>query len=47
MPSPWLRALWGTVQAEDFAGLVVQIIENGYLNGEVIRMDGGLRFSNL
>jgi hypothetical protein len=34
-------------KAEDFASLCVQIIENGYLNGEVIRMDGGLRFSNL
>jgi NAD(P)-dependent dehydrogenase (short-subunit alcohol dehydrogenase family) len=28
---------------EDFAALVQQIAENGYLNGETIRLDGGLR----
>ena len=28
---------------EDFAGLVVHIVENEYLNGEVIRLDGALR----
>jgi NAD(P)-dependent dehydrogenase (short-subunit alcohol dehydrogenase family) len=28
---------------EDFAALVVQLCENGYLNGEVIRLDGGIR----
>lgn len=28
---------------EDFAQLVVAIIENGYMNGETIRMDGALR----
>lgn len=27
----------------DFAGLATHIIENGYLNGEVIRIDGALR----
>ncbi|MGH9066315.1 MAG: SDR family NAD(P)-dependent oxidoreductase [Acidimicrobiales bacterium] len=27
----------------DYASLVAQICENGYLNGEVIRLDGGLR----
>ncbi len=27
----------------DFAGLVAHIVENPYLNGEVIRLDGGLR----
>ncbi|MGH9064474.1 MAG: SDR family NAD(P)-dependent oxidoreductase [Acidimicrobiales bacterium] len=27
----------------DFASLVSQICENGYLNGEVVRLDGGLR----
>lgn len=31
----------------EFAGLCAQIIDNGYLNGEVIRMDGGIRFANL
>lgn len=34
-------------QPEEFAHLCASIIDNGYLNGEVIRMDGGLRFSNL
>jgi NAD(P)-dependent dehydrogenase (short-subunit alcohol dehydrogenase family) len=28
---------------DDFANLVVAIIENGYINGETIRMDGALR----
>jgi len=28
---------------DDFARLVVAIIENPYLNGEIIRLDGGLR----
>jgi NAD(P)-dependent dehydrogenase (short-subunit alcohol dehydrogenase family) len=28
---------------DDFAFLVEQIVENGYLNGETIRLDGGLR----
>jgi len=32
---------------EEFAQLVTTIIDNGYLNGEVIRMDGGIRFANL
>jgi len=32
---------------EEFAHLVTAIIDNGYLNGEVIRMDGGIRFANL
>jgi NAD(P)-dependent dehydrogenase (short-subunit alcohol dehydrogenase family) len=30
-------------RAEDFAALAVHIIENEYLNGEVIRLDGALR----
>ncbi|MCB1821706.1 MAG: SDR family oxidoreductase, partial [Candidatus Competibacteraceae bacterium] len=30
-------------QPEEFASLVRQIIENGYLNGEIIRLDGALR----
>ena len=29
--------------AAEFGGLVVAIVENGYLNGETIRFDGGLR----
>jgi NAD(P)-dependent dehydrogenase (short-subunit alcohol dehydrogenase family) len=28
---------------DEFAQLVQQIVENGYINGEVIRLDGGLR----
>ncbi len=28
---------------EEFAALVIHLIENGYMNGEVIRMDGALR----
>jgi NAD(P)-dependent dehydrogenase (short-subunit alcohol dehydrogenase family) len=28
---------------EEFAALALHIVENGYLNGEVIRLDGGLR----
>jgi len=28
---------------EEFASLVAHIIENTYLNGEVIRMDGAIR----
>ncbi len=27
----------------DYASLVVQLAENGYINGELIRLDGGLR----
>jgi NAD(P)-dependent dehydrogenase (short-subunit alcohol dehydrogenase family) len=30
-------------RAEDFAGLVRHALENDYLNGETIRLDGALR----
>jgi NAD(P)-dependent dehydrogenase (short-subunit alcohol dehydrogenase family) len=30
---------------DDFAALVQQIVENGYLNGETIRLDGALRMA--
>jgi NAD(P)-dependent dehydrogenase (short-subunit alcohol dehydrogenase family) len=30
-------------QPADFAALVAHIVENGYLNGEVIRLDGAIR----
>jgi len=30
---------------EEFAALVVQIVENPYLNAEVIRLDGGIRMA--
>merc|ERR1712072_1217901 len=32
-------------KSEEFASLVAQCIDNGYLNGETIRMDGGVRFA--
>jgi len=31
-------------RSEEYAGLVQHIVENGYLNGEVIRLDAALRF---
>ena len=31
--------------APEFAKLVGSIIDNGYLNGETIRLDGGLRMN--
>merc|ERR1719356_2213649 len=34
-------------RSSEFASLCAQIIDNGYLNGETIRMDGGIRFSNM
>ena len=30
-------------EPEEFARLAAHIVENGYLNGEVIRLDGALR----
>ena len=32
---------------EEFGSLVCHIVENGYLNGETIRMDGGLRMPKM
>ena len=32
---------------EEFAALVVHIIENEFLNGEVVRLDAGLRVAKL
>jgi NAD(P)-dependent dehydrogenase (short-subunit alcohol dehydrogenase family) len=32
-------------RAEEFAALAVHIVENSYLNGETIRLDGGLRMA--
>ncbi len=50
LPEPQRQALAAGVNfpkrlgtADDFASLVEHICENGYLNGEVIRLDGGLR----
>ena len=31
-------------QPEEYAALAMHIVENGYLNGEVIRLDGAVRF---
>jgi NAD(P)-dependent dehydrogenase (short-subunit alcohol dehydrogenase family) len=28
---------------DDYASLVMELVRNGYMNGETIRMDGGLR----
>ncbi|WP_217561400.1 SDR family oxidoreductase [Streptomyces sp. GbtcB6] len=47
-----LQAYWGPQvphprrmgRPEEFAALVQHLCENGYLNGEVVRLDGGLRF---
>ena len=33
--------------SDEFAHLCASIFDNGYLNGEVIRLDGGVRFANL
>jgi NAD(P)-dependent dehydrogenase (short-subunit alcohol dehydrogenase family) len=30
---------------EDYAQLVASVLENGYINGETIRMDGALRMA--
>ena len=50
MPAPVQAALAATVpfparmgQPDEFAQLVAHVIENSYLNGEVVRLDGGLR----
>merc|ERR1712072_1419969 len=31
-------------KSEEFAHLVCSLIDNGYMNGEVVRFDGGIRF---
>ncbi len=31
--------------ADEYAQLAMQIVDNDYLNGEVIRIDGALRFN--
>jgi len=50
LPEPARQALGSGVLypkrlgiADEYAALAMQIIENGYLNGETIRLDGGLR----
>jgi NAD(P)-dependent dehydrogenase (short-subunit alcohol dehydrogenase family) len=52
MPAEQLEAHWGPQipfpkrmgQPAEYATLVASIVENDYLNGEVIRLDGALRF---
>src|ERR1700756_3191696 len=53
MPAEQLEAHWGPQvpfpkrmgQPAEYAGLVASIIDNDYLNGEMIRLAGGLRFA--
>ncbi|VUD47432.1 putative oxidoreductase [Thalassocella blandensis] len=52
MPQKVQDALEGNIpfparmgQADEFAALVQHIIENSYLNGEVVRLDGALRMA--
>ena len=33
----------GSARADDFASLALELVRNHYLNGEVIRMDAGIR----
>ena len=33
------------ISAEEFAELVAHIMENGYINGETIRLDGAVRLA--
>jgi NAD(P)-dependent dehydrogenase (short-subunit alcohol dehydrogenase family) len=49
-PDPVLQSLAGSVpfpkrlgQPAEFASLVLEIVRNGYLNGETIRLDGAIR----
>lgn len=47
-----VEAYWGPAvpfpkrmgQPDEYAGLVLAIVENSYLNGEVVRIDGAIRF---
>ena len=32
-------------QADEFAALALHMVENSYLNGEVVRLDGSLRMA--
>jgi NAD(P)-dependent dehydrogenase (short-subunit alcohol dehydrogenase family) len=53
IPVEQLDAHWGPTipypkrlgRPDEYAGLVSSIVENDYLNGEVIRLDGALRFA--
>ena len=53
VPAEQLEAHWGPQipfpkrmgQPAEYAAMVASIIENDYLNGEVIRLDGALRFA--
>ena len=53
MYDKWCAIGWGKLSAkmfkkgkpEEFAELVSHIVENGYLNGETIRLDGAVRLA--
>jgi NAD(P)-dependent dehydrogenase (short-subunit alcohol dehydrogenase family) len=52
LPEDIQQALSGTVlypkrlgRPSEYAALAIQIVENGYLNGETIRLDGGIRMT--
>jgi NAD(P)-dependent dehydrogenase (short-subunit alcohol dehydrogenase family) len=49
-PGPVLQSLAASVpfpkrlgQPAEFASLVLEIVRNGYLNGETVRLDGAIR----
>ena len=41
----WSAAAGLTQSAGEFGQLACQILENGYLNGETIRLDGAIRMA--
>jgi hypothetical protein len=50
LPDPAKKALTDSVLypkrlgvPDEYAALVMAIVDNGYLNGETIRLDGGIR----
>jgi NAD(P)-dependent dehydrogenase (short-subunit alcohol dehydrogenase family) len=52
MPEPLQQGLVGNIQfpkrmgkPAEFAGLCLHILENAFINGECIRLDGALRMS--
>eukprot|EP01132_Coremiostelium_polycephalum_P009985 gene9985-12239_t len=53
LPEPAIKAIKSTIpwnrfgQPNEYAQLVVHIIENAYLSGETIRLDGALRLAKL
>ena len=41
----WPEGVLAAARADGYGRLVVEIVGNRYLNGEVIRLDGGLRMA--